>query len=142
MKKPDEERYPSRPLVKRGNSKKQTSLSGDSVRSETDGLLKPGVFSLLVHIVLVVFVSFSLRSATLKNGPSVYRVTLKPFMPLGDGKPPGGSGDSGRGLPTSSPAEKLKPVEIPKETDIAGSPKRPEKKPEKKVEKLDNERTF
>ena len=140
MKKPGEDRSPSRSPVEKGNRKKPPNLSGDSVHSETGGFLKPSAFSLLVHTVLVVFLLFSLRSPTLKNGPSVYRVTLKPFMPIGDGKPPGGSGGSGRGLPTSPPAEKLKPVESPKETDIAESIKRLEKKSERKVEKLEGER--
>ena len=116
-------------MSRRGNRKKPPAFQEISVHSETGGLLKPSAFSLLVHIVLVVFVMFSLRSATLKNGPSVYRVTLEAIYADWRWEHRRvAPGVLDRGLPTSPPAEKLKPVESPKETDITEGIKRPEKK--------------
>ena len=91
----------------------QPRFSTHPPRSDTDGLLKAGTFSLLLHISFVVILSFSLKSTITKMGPSVYRVTLRPLS-LGDGLPKGGSGLPGApGLPASLPGEKVKPVEKP-----------------------------
>jgi colicin import membrane protein len=90
----------------------QPRFSTHPPRSDTDGLLKAGTFSLLLHISFLVIFSFSLKSTIPKIGPSVYRVTLRPL--LGDGLPKGGSGLPGApGLPASLPGEKVKPVEKP-----------------------------
>lgn len=109
--------------------------------SDAGGLLRPGAFSLLIHIGLVIFLLLNLKHAPMKGGPIVYRVTLRPGVPLGDGKLPGGSGQglpgsAGAGL-TSPPGEKLKPTETPKRAEMKEAPKSPEKKAEKKIEKSD-----
>jgi len=81
-----------------------------SIQPDTNGLLKAGVISLLLHIALVVLLILNLRPAIPKGGLFVYRVTLRPL--LGDGLPKGGPGSRGsEGLPSSLPDQKLKPVE-------------------------------
>lgn len=111
----------------------------DPGSSDKDALLKPGIFSLLLHIALVVILIFSARSTTTKVGPSVYRVTLRPFSPPGNGIQ---QGSSARGLPgppggLSAPAiaEKPKPDKNLKRTGVVESTKPHQKKAEKKGEK-------
>jgi TonB family protein len=92
----------------------RSHLLNDPPSLDQSALLKAGVFSLLLHITLVAILSFGLKTTITKMGLSVYRVTLRPFSPHGDGTPLGSSipalpGLPG-GLPTSLPGEKLKPV--------------------------------
>jgi hypothetical protein len=141
MKRLDEDRSQSGHHLKKGDMRKRPSPFSGSVQFETGGLLRPGAFSLLIHIGLVIFLLLNLKHAPMKGGPIVYRVTLRPGVPLGDGKLPGGSGQglpgsAGAGL-TSPPGEKLKPTESPKPAEMKEAPKSPEKKAEKKVEKSD-----
>jgi TonB family protein len=119
--------------------KAQPRLPNDPASVDKGRLLKPGVFSLLLHIALVVILIFSARSTITKVGPSVYRVTLRPFSPSGNGIQ---QGSSTQGLPgppggLSAPAiaEKPKPNENLKRAGIVESTKPHQKKAEKKGEK-------
>lgn len=94
---------------------KQTRNLRYSTQPDTGGLLKTGVISLLLHVALVALLILNLRAAIPKGGLSVYRVTLRPFSPRGDGGPLGSaisepSGSSGQ-LPASRAGENLKPAE-------------------------------
>jgi TonB family protein len=92
--------------------KEQIHLSTDPIQSDKSGLPKAGVISLFLHVALVVILVLSTRSTITKVGSSVYRVTIRPFSPQGNGTRLGSSipGLPGRpvGLPTSLPSEKLK----------------------------------
>jgi TonB family protein len=131
MKTPDENRLQFRRNLKKDDLRKPRSLLSESVQSDTGGLLKPGAFSLLIHFGLVVFLLLNLKSAVMKGGSSIYRVTLVPF---GDGKPPGGSGlpGPGAGLTTSPPEGEPKPVEKVKGTEIPEGTKPSQRKTEKR----------
>jgi TonB family protein len=50
----------------------------DSPQSGTKRLLKTGVLSLLLHIILIVSMIPNLKSTIPKSGPIVYRVTIRP----------------------------------------------------------------
>jgi TonB family protein len=52
----------------------------DSSRTAARGLLKTGVFSLLIHIALIAFLILSLKTGITNDGPSIYRVTIQPFL--------------------------------------------------------------
>jgi colicin import membrane protein len=119
----------------------QPSLLNNPVSPDKGGLLKAGIFSLLLHIALVAVLSLNLRPSITKMGPSVYRVTIRAFSPRGDGTPlgssiPGPLGPPG-GLPTSPPAEKLKPTANQKASEKVEGTKSRQKKAEKKVEKVE-----
>jgi len=88
----------------------------DAGSTEKDGLLKAGVFSLLIHIALAILLTLSGRPSMTEMGPSIYRVTIRPFSPRGDGGPLGSPVPGPRGShgPASEPAEKLKSVEKPR----------------------------
>jgi TonB family protein len=77
-----------------------------------DGLLKAGAFSLLIHIVLAILLTFSGRPS-MTEMPSIYRVTIRPFAPRGDGGPLGSPVPGSRGSPAPVPevAEKPKSLE-------------------------------
>jgi len=64
-------------------------------------MAEAGVLSLLFHLVLIGFLLLSLKGGGARGGPSVYRVTLRPFSAPGGGAP---RGVVGRGLPAMSPA--------------------------------------
>jgi colicin import membrane protein len=119
----------------------QPSLLNNPVSPDKGGLLRAGIFSLLLHITLVAVLSLGLRSSITKVGPSVYRVTIRPFSPQGDGTPLGSPipGPPGRTeeLPASPPGEKLKPVVNQKGTEKAEAIKSRQKKAEKKVENVE-----
>jgi TonB family protein len=91
------------------------SLKGQAFFDE--GLVKAGAFSLLIHIALGVLLTVSGRPS-LTEMPSVYRVTIRPFAPRGDGGPLGTvTGSPGSPLPASEAAEKPKVVEKPKSVE-------------------------
>jgi len=119
---------------------KQLHLSDDSASINKSGLLKAGIFSLLLHITLVAILSFGLRPTMTEMGLSVYRVTIRPFSPHGDGTPLGssipGSPGFSEGSPTSLPDEKIKPAENLKGSGKVG--KRVEKS--ERGEKLEAEK--
>jgi len=82
--------------------------------------------------------SLNLRPTIFKGGPSVYRVTLRPFSPPGNGIPRGGSSPGLQGLPGKLPAsvgEKLKPDESFRGSESVARMKSDQKRPEKKAEK-------
>ena len=56
---------------------------------ENGGLWAAGIFSLLLHITLIILLTVGLKPPTTKMKPSVYRVTIRPFAPHGDGSPLG-----------------------------------------------------
>jgi len=101
--------------------RERSHLLNDPPSLDQSALLKAGVFSLLLHITLVAILSFGLKTTITKMGLSVYRVTLRPFSPHGDGTPLGrsipGLPGSPRGLPASQPGEKIKPVEKSRTTE-------------------------
>jgi colicin import membrane protein len=92
-------------------------------------LLKAGTFSLLLHIGFLVIFGLSLKSTIAKVGPSVYRVTIRPYAPLGaiqSAKPGGGPG----GEPTYQTIEQTKVDKSPK-GDKVGEMSKPDRKVEK-----------
>ena len=121
--------------------RERPSLLNDSDFADKRRLLKTGFFSLFLHIALAVTLILSARSTITKIGPSIYRVTIRPFSPQGNGTPLGSSipGLPGPpvGLPTSPPGEKLKPVMNQKGTEKAEAIKSRQKKAEKKVENVE-----
>jgi protein TonB len=62
-------------------------ISG-ALRADRVGLLKTGAFSLLFHIVILAFLTLSLGSG---GGSSIYRFTIRPYSPAGNGRAKGGS---------------------------------------------------
>ena len=90
------------------------SLKGQAL-SDDGGLLKAGAFSLLIHIALAILLTLIGRPSMTEMGPSIYRVTIRPFSPRGDGGPLGSPVPGSRGSPgpTSEAAERLKSVEKP-----------------------------
>jgi TonB family protein len=119
---------------------KQLRLSDDPASIGKSGLLKAGIFSLLLHITLVAILTFGLRPTMTDMGLSVYRVTIRPFSPHGDGTPLGSSIPGSPGLPGGSPpslpGEKVKPVGNQKGSEKEG--KRVEKS--ERGEKLEKEK--
>ncbi len=118
-------------------------LSGNFVQSDKDGLLQTGFFSLLLHIALIVFLSFSLKPAISKGVPYVYRVTIRPFSPPGDGIPKGtpspGLRSPSKEISTFPVGGKPRHVGDPKWSESVEGLKSHPKKTEKKVEKSKRE---
>lgn len=126
-----------------GDGMEQSGHLKDSIPSDTEGLLKPGIFSLFFHFALIIILGFSMKPTMIKKVPSVYRVTIRPFSPPGYGIQQSNSslnplGTLG-GLPSAPPVEKMKPIENIKASEIIESIKPPQKKAEKEVEKSENE---
>ena len=53
-------------------------LLANLVQSDKGGLLRTGVFSLLLHLVFVIFLILNLKSAIPKSSSNVYWVTIRP----------------------------------------------------------------
>jgi TonB family protein len=83
-------------------------------------LYKTGLFSLLLHLTLIFFLVLNLMPGFSRSGRAVYRVTLKPFSPPGDGRP---AGRSGPGLPGTPEAPKTSesPLKAEKSAPDEGS---------------------
>jgi TonB family protein len=64
------------------DEREEPRLLIDSFRSDTTRLLKTGIITLLLHIAFLAFLSFSLKSATATGEPPIYRVTIRPVLPL------------------------------------------------------------
>jgi TonB family protein len=121
------------------------SLLNNLAFPEKSRLLKAGIFSLVIHLTLVVAVIIGQRPTIAEMHPSVYRVTIRPFSPKGDGSPLGSSTPGGPGSPIPSPVSP--PVEKPKTTGnqkksektdgIKSYQKKVEKKVDKKVEEIE-----
>ena len=62
----------------RDERKQRPSLKG-SPGAGAGGLLKTGVFSLLLHIALILFLVLNLKAGNTNGGSSIYRVTLQPL---------------------------------------------------------------
>ena len=123
----------------------QPSLLNDSVIPDKGGLLKAGVFSLLLHLFFVAAITLGMRPTIAEMRPSVYRVTIRHFSPQGNGSPLGSSTPGGPGspvaLPASPPVEKPKPTGDQKKSEktegIKSYHKKAEKKADKKVENVE-----
>jgi len=103
----------------------------DSAKSDTGGLLKTGILSLLLHMTLIIFLALNLKPAVTKT-QSIYHVTLRPFSPPGriqSAKPGGGPG----GVSTYEPIEQMKLDESSKGSKVGEKSKldRKGEKPEK-----------
>jgi TonB family protein len=86
------------------------------------------MFSLLLHITLIIFLTVGLKPTMTKMKPSFYRVTIRPYAPHGDGSPLGGSPTERPGPAAAKPAlppiqktvvEKIKPTEKTKSVEKA-----------------------
>jgi len=55
-------------------------LLANLVPSEKGGLLRTGIFSLLLHFVLVIFLILNLKSAIPQGRSNVYWVTIRPTL--------------------------------------------------------------
>jgi TonB family protein len=102
--------------------KKKDSPLIDSAHSDSVGLLKTGVFSILIHTVLIGFLILSLKAETTKNRPIVYRVTIK-SLSLQDNSNPT--------LPQPLPVPAPQP--IPPKPQI----KKEESRPKEEVKKIE-----
>ena len=79
-----------------------------SSRVPAGGLLKTGVFSLLLHIALIALLIFSVKTGIPQDGSSIYRVTIHPFSSQNNSNP-----DPTGGLSTHLPL--LSKVQIQEE---------------------------
>ena len=118
-------------------------LSRNPMTSNQGGLLKTGIFSLLLHITLIIFLAINLKPVVTKT-PSIYHVTLRPFPSPGGGTP---QGSSSPGLPSPPgglslfPAsDKPKPEDSRKESERVGVKKSNRKDMEIKVGKPKKEK--
>jgi TonB family protein len=121
------------------DGREQSRLLTGSPQFNKGGLLKAGIFSLLLHIGLIAILGLSAKPLITKVVPSVYWVTIRPFVPPGYGIQQGSSslslpGAAG-GLPSSPPVGKLRHVGDPKWREIVEGIKPDQKKAERKVEK-------
>ena len=116
------------------DKKEDPRLLIDSFRSEPTGLLKTGIFSLVLHVALLALVTLNLKPG-IPKGSRVYHVTLRPFSAPGGGIQPAGPGLGIPSPPAGSsppaPVENLKPGEISKGSEIVESIRPKQKKPEK-----------
>jgi colicin import membrane protein len=127
---------------------------------EKGGLWAAGIFSLLLHITLIIFLTVGLKPTMTKMKPSFYRVTIRPYAPQGDGSPLGSSPAErpGPAITKSAPppiqktvvekikpaektksVEKTKPAESEKGHKTVEGLKSPQKKSEKKVATAEKE---
>jgi len=103
--------------MKRQQKRRKQPHFSDSPQSDIGGLLKTGVFSLLLHIFLTSLLIFSLKAGTIKSGPPVYRVTIQPLSLKNNSNP-----QSLQALPAHQP--------IPAKTQIQ---KKEENRPKEEV---------
>lgn len=68
------------------NLEAKLHLLVDSSQSDCGGLLKAGISSLFLHIILIIFLIFNLKTIVIKDTPPVYRVTIKPLSLQGNSK--------------------------------------------------------
>jgi colicin import membrane protein/protein TonB len=121
---------------------------------EKGGLWTAGIFSLLLHITLIAMLTVGVKPTMTKMKPSVYRVTIRPFSPQGDGSPLGSSpmerpGPAAISPPAAPPIqktvvektkdEKTKLLENQKGRKTVEGLKSPLKKSEKKVAMVEKE---
>ena len=114
------------------DGREESHFLADSPQFNAGGLFKAGIFSLLLHMGLIVVLGLSARPMITRMIPSVYRVTIRPFSPPGNGLPQGGSGPGGLSAPVT--AEKIKPDEAKKGSYIVEK-----EKPQKQGRKVEKE---
>ncbi len=111
----------------------------DSVPSDTGGFLKTGVFSLVLHMGLIVSLSFSISPVVSRGVPNVFRVNIRPFSTPGggisQGSPKAGLPGPSEEISTFPAGEKPKPVGNSKRNEVVEGLKPRSKKPEKNIEK-------
>jgi TonB family protein len=66
-------------MKKQRDERERRHSSRDLSRTASGGLLKIGVFSLLLHIALIAFLILNLKTGITKDGSSIFRVTVHPF---------------------------------------------------------------
>ena len=64
----------------------QLSFRVDSPQPDTGGLLRTGVFSLLLHLALIGFLILTFKTGTTRDKPLVYRVAIQPLSLQNDSK--------------------------------------------------------
>jgi len=109
-------------LKKRGE---QLRFLTDSPQSDTGGLLRTGVFSILFHIALVSFLIFNLRIGT-RDRPPVYRVSIRPLSLQNDSKPALAKAvPAPQAIPAKSQIQKeqMRPKEEAKKSEPVNEPK-------------------
>ncbi len=118
-------------MKKLQDKREKPCLLTDSAQSDIGGLLKTGIFSLFLHIALIIFLAFHLKPAVTKT-QSIYHVTLRPFSPPGGIQTAKPGGDP-VGASTSLTAEQMKLDESSKESKAGEKSKldRKTEKPEK-----------
>ncbi len=129
-------------MRRRREGPRRPHLLHHPVPPEKGGLWAAGIFSLLLHITLIIFLTVGLKPTMTKMKPSFYRVTIRPYAPQGDGSPLGSSPAERPGPSVTKPApppvqktivEKIKPGESEKGRKTVEGLKSPQKKSEKKV---------
>ncbi len=93
--------------MNRPRKERSLHLPAGSTPPEGGRLFKTGLFSVVLHLSLILFLALNLMSSSGRSGRAVYRVTLRPFSPPGDGRPAGSSGP-GRTSDIPKPRETLK----------------------------------
>jgi protein TonB len=69
------------------NAENQLPFRVDSPQPDTGGLLRTGVFSLLLHLALISLLIFNLKTGTTRDKVPVYRVAIQPLSLQNDSKP-------------------------------------------------------
>jgi len=69
------------------NRENQLPFLVDSPQPDTGGLLRTGVFSLLLHLALISLLIFNLKTGTTRDKLPVYRVAIQPLSLQNDSKP-------------------------------------------------------
>jgi TonB family protein len=69
------------------NTGDQLCFSVEPPQWDTGGLLRTGAFSFFLHIGLIGFLMFSLKTGITKDKPPVYRVAIQPLSIQNDSKP-------------------------------------------------------
>ncbi|MGO8990197.1 MAG: energy transducer TonB [bacterium] len=69
------------------NTENQLPFLVDSPQPDTGGLLRTGVFSLLLHLALISLLIFNLKTGTTRDKLPVYRVAIQPLSLQNDSKP-------------------------------------------------------
>jgi TonB family protein len=148
-------------MRRRREGSRRPHVSHQLASPETSKLWAAGIFSLLLHITLIILLTVGLKPTMTKMKPSFYRVTIRPYAPQGDGSPLGSSSPAERPGPAAAkpalppvqktvvekikPAEKAKPVEKTKPAErekgrnVVEGLKSPQKKSEKKMAAAEKE---
>ena len=106
------------------NAENQLPFRVDSPQADSGGLLRTGAFSFLIHLALISFLIFSLKTGTTRDKLAVYRVSIQPLSLQNDSKPL---------LPKAAPIpakpqiqkEEIRPKEEAKKSEPVKEPKQP-----------------